>query len=359
MTSAVVPSVAPETTRDDAAEFFETVSRTFQRAEATTGEPIEQFYRIGGSVIRLRFAGPALLSLLTPALEHLAIPPSSAPVLTVCLWDSASTQTRMPSPPWSTSDYISRGDVRGYSDRRIQTAFHFGADALSVLDRERDLAFFWVRDAGRLPYYESGAPLRAIFHWWMRDHGRQLIHAAAVGTAAGGALIVGKGGSGKSTTALACLRSKLRYVSDDYCLLAHDPSPHVFSIYNSAKLDADGIQRFPHLAPTISNAERLDSEKALFFLHKLYPENIVSGFPVRAILLPSITDKRESAWKPASPAAALKALAPSTLFQLSGAGDAALAAMAAVVKQVPCYHLQLGTDAGKMPDIILGVLARS
>ncbi|OGQ81737.1 MAG: hypothetical protein A3F90_13355 [Deltaproteobacteria bacterium RIFCSPLOWO2_12_FULL_60_19] len=359
MTSAVVPSVAPETSGDAALAFLETVSQTFQRAEAAAGEPIDRFYRIGGYIVRLRFASPALLPLITPALGHLAIPPGSPSALTVCLWDSASTGTKMPSPPWSTGDYIARGEVCGYSDRRIETAFHIGADALSILDKERDLAFFWVRDARRLPYYESGAPLRAILHWWMRDHGRQLVHAGAIGTSAGGVLLVGKGGSGKSTTTLACLGSKLLYVSDDYCLLAQEPSPHAYSLYNSAKLDAGGIRRFPHLAPAISNADRLRSEKALLFLRKLYPENIASGFPVRAILLPSITDNRETAWKPASAAAALKALAPSTLFQLSGAGDAAMAAMAAVVKQVPCYHLELGTDVGKMPDIILGLLARS
>jgi hypothetical protein len=357
MTSAVVPSVAPETSGDAALAFLETVSQTFQRAEAAAGEPIDRFYRIGGYIVRLRFASPALLPLITPALGHLAIPPGSPSALTVCLWDSASTGTKMPSPPWSTGDYIARGEVCGYSDRRIETAFHIGADALSILDKERDLAFFWVRDARRLPYYESGAPLRAILHWWMRDRGLQMIHAAAIGTAAGGVLIVGRGGSGKSTTALACFRSGLLYASDDYCLLAGEPLPYIHSVYNSAKLDPGGAPGFPEIASAACNLDRLDSEKALFFLHRFCPENIASGFPVRAVLLPSVTGKRETTCRLASATAALKALAPSTLFQLSGAGRAALETMAKVVKQLPCIHLELGTDLDKIPDAILGLLS--
>ena len=44
--------------------------------------------------------------------------------------------------------------------------------------------------------------MRALFHWIMEDRGRALVHAAAVGRSDGGLLIVGRGGSGKSTTAL-------------------------------------------------------------------------------------------------------------------------------------------------------------
>jgi len=357
MTSAVVPSVAPETSGDTAFAFFETVSQTFHHAEAAAGDPIEQFYRIGDYVVRLRFAGPALLPLITPALEHLAIPPGLPPALTICLWDSASTGTKMPAPPWDQADYIARGEVRGYNDQRIETAFHIGADALSILDKERDLAFFWVRDARRLPYYESGAPLRAILHWWMRDHGLQMIHAAAIGTPAGGVLIVGRGGSGKSTTALACFRSGLLYASDDYCLLGGEPFPYVHSIYNSAKLDASDIQRFPDIASAASNADRLDAEKALFFLHLICPESIACGFPVRAVLLPAITGRPETTCRPGPASAVLKALAPSTLFQLSGAGRAALETMAGVVRRLPCYRLELGTDVAKISEAIRGLLA--
>lgn len=235
--------------------------------------------------------------------------------------------------------------------------FYMGDNVL-MMDSKSALAIFWIRDARQLPYYESGAPLRTLLHWWLSNHGRQFVHAAAVGTAKAGVLLAGKGGSGKSTTVLACLDSPLVYASDDYCLLTTEPAPYVYSLYSSAKLDADNIHRLPHLASAISNADRLDTEKALLFLHEHCPEKIVSGFPVRAILLPRVTGRPGTTLTPASPITALKALAPSTLFQLPGAGHSAFQVMSKFVKQVPCYHLELGTDLAQIPEVILGLLSK-
>ena len=338
--------------------FFEAVYQTFQRAEQVAGGSVDCFYTIGGYTIQLRFAGPALLPFITPPLEHLAAEPNPAPALTICLWDNASTGTTLPPLPWAPNDHIARGEIRGYNDGRIYTALYVGVNMLNMLDIERDLALYCIRDASQFPPYQKGSPLLTILHWWVRNHGLQYVHAAAVGTPTrGGVLLVGKGGSGKSTTALACLNSELLYVSDDYCLLATDPIPYAYSLYNSAKLDTNHIQRFPHLVPAISNADHLDTEKALIFLHRHYPEKIVKGFPIRALLVPRVIARPETRLTPASPIAGLKAFAPSTIFQLSGASNAAFRTMTEFVKRVPCYHLELGTNLRRIPKVILDLLS--
>jgi hypothetical protein len=56
---------------------------------------------------------------------------------------------------------------------------------------------------------------------------------------------------------------------------------------------------------------------------------------------------------PISRAAALAALAPSTIFQLHPPQENALARMAALVSQVPCYSLELGSDIERIPEAIL------
>jgi hypothetical protein len=338
--------------------FFKTVYQTFQRAEQVAGGSIDRFYTIGGHTIQLRFAGPALIPFITPALEHLRAELGSTPALTVCLWDSVSTHTEMPPPPWSADDYIARGEIRGYRSNHIHTVFHVGAGVLNMLDTRQDLALYWVRDAHQLPYYESAAPLRAIWHRWMRNYGRQLVHGGAVGTSRGGVLLAGRGGSGKSTTTLACLSSELAYVGDDYCLLDTDTSPYVYSLYNSAKLDADSVQQFPHLAPAISNADRLDTEKALLFLNGFHSVKIASGFPIRTILLPHITHLSETRFKKASPAASLAALAPSTIFQSAGADRKDFQNLGAFVRKVPSYVLELGTDVSGICNVILDLLSK-
>lgn len=333
------------------ATFFEGVYQAFQKAEKAMGL-IDHFYAIGGHTVRLCFAGSALVSRITPALEHLITEPTSSPALTVCLWDSASTGIPLPPPPWSADASIARGEVRGCIDDHIHISFQLWDSILNMFDNHSALATFWLPDARQLPYHESGAPLRSILHWWLGIHGLQFVHAAAVGTVEGGVLLAGKSGSGKSTTALNCLKSQLVYVSDDYCLVAADPQPYVYSLYNSAKVNADNIHRVPHLKSAISNADRLDSEKALLFLYEHFPEKIVNGFPLRAVLLPRVTGHPETRLTPVSPATGLRALAPSTIFQLAGAGKGAFQTMAKLVKKIPCYHLELGTDISGIPGVI-------
>lgn len=350
--------------------FFDAVCESFQKARQFAGGPPDRFYSIAGYTIRLRFAGAALEPRITPALEHREARPCSNPSLTICLWDDTSTHTTMPSPPWLgygvhnpygdlLGVYTRRGEVRGYNNNRIRTAFHMGADVLNVLDQQRNLGVYWTADASHLPIYETGSPLRTILHWWSGRHGRQFLHSGAVGTAEGGVLLLGKGGSGKSTTALSCLNSKLSYVSDDYCLVQTEPTPYVYNLYNTAKLSADSIHRVPNLRCAISNAQRLDTEKALFFLHHYHRDKIVAGFPIRALLLPRITRGVATTLTAASPKAGLSALALSTMNQLAGAGHPALQTMKQLVGQVPCYHLDLGMDSAQIPRVISELLANA
>jgi hypothetical protein len=254
--------------------------------------------------------------------------------------------------------YTKRGDVRGFSDHRIYTSYNWDANALSILDRKRNLALYWTCNAHRLPNYEASAPLRTIFHWWVNQFGFQFVHSGAVGTVRGGVLLAGKGGSGKSTTALTCLNSELLYVSDDYCLISADQIPYACCIYSSAKLNADNIQRIPYVMPTISNNDRADKEKAVFFLYPHFAKKIAGRFPVRAILLPRIVGGLKTSLIPAPPVEALKSLALSTMSQLAGAGRDSLAIMNRLVHLVPCYHLELGTDLTQIPEVISGLLER-
>jgi hypothetical protein len=193
----------------------------------------------------------------------------------------------------------------------------------------------------------------------MRGHERQLVHAAAIGTPRGCVLLAGRGGSGKSATTLACLSSELLHVGDDYVLLREKPAPHVYSLYNSAKLSSEYLPRLPHLAPVVVNAERLAGEKALIFLNDHFPSRLTAGLPLKAILKLRITGRPESRLKPSSPAASLKALAPSTIFQLPGARGDGFRSLVDCVKRVPNYVLELGTDPSTIPEVILGLLSRS
>ena len=353
-----VASISPERSPISPESFFDGVYASFLRAERAVENSIVRSYNIGGHKVRLRFAGTPLEPVLTPALGHLAGEPDANPALTVCLFDSASTGIEPPPPQWSEGDYIARGEVQGYGDARFQIGYNVGTGVLSLLDMHRNLAVYWVRDARQIPYWETGAPLRTLLHWWMRGHGRQLAHAAAVGTEGGAALLVGKGGSGKSTTALACLAAGMRYLGDDYVLLDTATTSTVYSLYSTAKLDPAQMRCFPELLPAVVNADRLATEKALAFLHPHFPDRVARSLPVSAVLLPRITGGADTRFTTASPATALMALAPSTIFQLAGAGQEEFRTLSAFVRQVPCFALELGTDLSQIPGAVRGTLGK-
>lgn len=363
--------LAAEVTADldeiDRLTYFEAVYTGFTRAIEKTGSVVERYFSIGGLPVCLRFAGDRLVPQLTPALAHLAIAPSDSPALTICVWDSASTTTQLPLLLASLVDLLRhkwwellgpRREIKRYQGQRIRTSFFLGPDILSVLDTQRHVGVYWIDDAARIPYWERGSPFLAILSWWMELRNRHYVHAGAVGHQSGGVLLAGKGGSGKSTTALSCLRSELLYASDDYCLVTEEPTPYVYSLYNTAKLKGHhDFQRFPDLRTTISNADRVPEEKAVVFLQTHYPDKIVSGFPIQAVLVPRVTEQTETRLQPTSPIHALKALAPSSLFQVPGAGQKKFHMLAKLVKQVPCYALELGSDVAAIPAVIARLLS--
>ena len=352
-----------ETRQPDAAagaapvKFVETAHACFEEAAGAAGGVVERTFKLGEHRVLLRFAGGQLIPLVVRALAHREVPLDGKADLTVCFFDSESTHTPMPPPPWSLEQYTGLGDIEGYNTERVQVTYGPGVDILQCLDRDRSLALYWSPSYRLIPWWEQVSPLRFILNWWLKDGAFQPLHAAAVGAASGGVLITGPSGSGKSTATLACLDSGLRYAGDDYVLVRTTASPHVYSLYSTAKITADNLHRFPHLAPLISNAERLGTEKALLFLNEHRAAQLSEGFPLRAILIARVSGLRDTAVEPTTAMAALQALKP-TMEHMRGTRRQTLEKILRLVKSLPFYTLLSGTDLTQIPRTISGLLQR-
>ena len=92
-------------------------------------------------------------------------------------------------------------------------------------------------------------------------------------------------------------------------------------------------------------------------VHGYRPDMVRSSLPIDAIVLPSVGSGQGPKLQPASGAAALRALAPTTLLQLPGAAHARMRAMADLVRRVPAFSLELGADMSAVPDLIAGICA--
>jgi len=333
---------------------FERADRAFRAAAAVDGTA-ERWYAVGGLGIALRFAGPALLPAVTPALEHLVVEPTAPPTLRVDLWDTASTGVPVPPRGVPPARPAAGGHETGPG---LQVAYQPDPCSLSLLLLEQGRALHWVPDGRGVPLSERAAPLRHLFYRWLRYNGRHLVHGAAVGTSAGSVLLAGRGGAGKSTSALACVLAGLDYLGDDYVGLIVDPVPTAFSVYNSAKLHRQQVAALPGLPP-VDNPDGPAGDKGVWFVHRHFPARCRSSLPIKAELVPAIDGGRTTRVAPLSAAAALLALAPTTVFVLAGASDEAFGAMARLLRQVPCYRLMLGCDLAAIAPAVVDLLARS
>ncbi len=337
------------------AAFFHRVLDKFLEAKTNVQE-VDLYYGLCGTTIRLCFAGEELIRHITPALSHLQISRVESPDFTINLWDSRSTNTRMVPAPWKADRYTYRGDIWGYNSNRIKTAFHWFEFSLNMFDSESNTGIFWVEHAGSFPYWAHASPLRTLLHWWMQKNSCQLVHGAAIGTEKGAVLLSGKGGIGKTTTALSCLTAGLDYLGDDYVVLRLQPEPSVFSLYNTAKLNADDVAKFPEYSGLISNPENLSDEKAVVFLYPEYRRRLAPSMPLRAILVPGVTELTESRITETSPENTLRAVSFTTMTQLPGAGIETFELLNQLSSKLPCYSFELGRDLKNIPNKIVGFL---
>jgi hypothetical protein len=231
----------------------------------------------------------------------------------------------------------------------------FESDRFSLYQPWREEGLYFVRAADHMQEV-IGSPLLTLLHLWLTTRDIQVVHGGAVGDSAGCVLIVGRGGVGKSSTALACLTSDLGLLGDDYCLLGPEEVPTVHTLYSSAKVSADSLARLPFLQPMVSNVDRPATEKALCLLADHVPGRLIGRSPLRAVVIPRVTGRRETHISKTTAAAALAALAPSTLWQLLGADRTTLARLARTVQAVPCHHLDVGTDPAGIPAALRPLL---
>ena len=329
----------------------DTLRTAFERAAATQAI-VAKTYSVSGLVIRVEFVG-ALAESLGRGLEHLECAGEAAG-LVVRAFDSASTGEPVTFDAETIQALVEAGSPAAVPRAQLLAAYRRPDSGVSILDVHARLGHYWVPDGNRVPPWEQAAPFRGIFSTWVARHGRRYVHGAAVGIGGRAALIVGPGGSGKSTTALTCFAAGMDYAGDDYCIV--DPaSTSVFALYRSAKLHPENLSRVPWLSGRALN-EGDSTDKLVYFPKPAGRGRIVSSMKIAAILLPRVADTGPSRLAPVSAGAALAAIAPTTLLQLTNADAAALSDLARLARSVPAYRLDLGPDMDGVVDLIRGLL---
>jgi GT2 family glycosyltransferase len=256
-------------------------------------------------------------------------------------------------PPCDHNHFTDRGDIWGFNSKRIKTAFHWSEYSVNVADLQTNTAVDWGKSSHQFPYWVQSSPFRTILHWWMEQNNAQLLHAAAVGVNGNAILLTGKGGAGKSTTALSCLNSGMDYYADDYLIVKIEKGRAVvYSLYSTGKLNRHTDIHFPDFDAFASCHVEEDQEKEVFYFYPGLQKQIKSAAPLTAILEPQIKGEKRSSFSSISQWQMPRALSFTTMSQLPGVGPRTHNFIHNLSKSVPCYVFHPGTDMEEVPETL-------
>jgi hypothetical protein len=351
---------------ENAAERYRAMSLAFEKALGSAGKDCgELSFSLSGVPTRLQIAGGALARRVIRPFRHLAMDDQSAkPKLRIDLWDE--TETGIGCDGCAVDESISTwGEWQCSPDGRF--LIHHRRTAFEIYDREQQRILGWSVGPLHVSHHERGRPLLRLLMQWHRDNGLHLIHAALVASAGLGVLMVGKSGSGKSTTALLCALDGMDFLSEDFLALGRssDGSYTGYSIFASAKLHPDHLLRFPRLREIALGPEHVEDDKSLLFLEDVPGVGIASHVQIGAVVAPRVADASNCRVTRISSGEALMQLAPSTLVLLNcyGLGLRRGEVVARNLDQFgqllgtcPSYRLELGRDTASVAPAVRGIL---
>ncbi|MCP9765799.1 hypothetical protein [Lacihabitans soyangensis] len=330
-------------------DFWQKTVKLFEKSSNIT----YKFYKAGPSVFRISFHGLENIENFTKAINHLEIKEEDGLFdFNILVSDLVNGEIMLPEPSWSwEEDVDEKGFIASEDKTLLKGRFLGWQNTFYLLNLEQKTGIYWTKNNREIPEWERSFPFRDIFHqFWSFNSDLLILHAAAVGTKEGGLLLTGKGGSGKSTAALACLNSNLKYAGDDL-VLVDVAKAKIYSLYNVAKLENHQLLMFPHLRNHIYNEQALPNQKAQLFLFDHFKELLIKEMPLKGIAVTKYSHEVYTSYELSTEAEGLKALAPSTICLLQE-NQKHIGAIVEVCRKFPVYKLLTGTELQTIPNLI-------
>lgn len=248
---------------------------------------------------------------------------------------------------------------------RLPTGICEAADGTAFLRRHDIRAIEWAQPgppaalglAATVSAASTGEMRASPGHFalaaWLCGPDKQMLHCAGIARKGRAALLLGVGGSGKSTTAVAAVASGWSYLGDDLCILANNTKqPTLHSLFASAKLTPQTDARLG-LADWATLGNTAIGKRVV-----LLPEScsFLPSAPLAALIAVRPSADGQVRTAPLPRTAAVRALtlaaAQATTARARPAHWLQLAAATAAV--VPAWQLEVGWDI----TAVIGALDR-
>ncbi len=268
----------------------------------------------------------------------------SDPAARIYAFESATSGVLPPAPPWPAESFKGpRQEIPGFTEPPRLAVYDIEHATLAYYDEDADAGVQWFRDGAEMAPGEGGAPLRNLLRWSLGAHGAHMLHLAS----AGGVLIGGPGGAGKSTTALNCALAGLDFTSDDFSVVTLGERPVAHAVYSCIKVTDAALELLPGLAD-FGEAAGLDWRGK----HRIdLRSRITRSQEVHAIVLPELAP-RTGTPEPLAPAEALRRLTGGSMTVMTGAMQRSLGALRELLERLPAYTLAVGPDLERIPEVV-------
>lgn len=316
-----------------------------ERLEGFFRRTVPHFFAVGPLSIALHASDDRMLALAAGALEHARCAGPGPCHIRVAAIDAGRLGLpRPPAVPGTEHLRPPMDEVNLRAGGRIAAIHQAGACAWESYDAASRTGLLLAADAAAIMPWEWASPLKRLMAWATHDESFGLLHGAVIGDARGGVMLAGTTGVGKSTTTAAALLAGLSSAGDDLTMVARGPADGLLAhaAFDSVKLSEDTLRLVGATALASAEATGPGLPKHILRLSGLGAGRLAATVPLRAILLPRLAGGPRSVITAGSKAAALKALGPVSGFVMRVTPDASFALAARVVRQLPCFVLDLG-----------------
>lgn len=226
---------------------------------------------------------------------------------------------------------------------------------LYAIDLVARRAIAWL-PKGEAPPWIRSRPAISLIHALMQETPWCAVHAAAVGSTGGFALLAGEGHSGKTTAALACVKAGWRYAGDDF-VAVDSATGAIEPLFCSARLRPALVDAFGDLIGATTPVSDFNGE----LRHELSLAGLgerIGGGRMRALFIPRRRGAVSPEFAPAKPSDAFRALLPTTAYELPGWPKLIADKVARIAGLAPVFFADTGTAPDDIPAAFADRLQR-
>ena len=333
-------------------EYFEYVLDAIHR-----GEQLQTSYlKLSHRNIALNFTSVELTNEILPLFELLTLTEKpSAVELKIYVVDNSALKHKIKLPEIIDTVPIEDGIDVDLSKDHYQIIYYRYWNKLLLFDHKAKIGICIYNSIQDIAWWEKSAYLKEIFHIWSKELPAQLIHGGAIATGENnGYLLIGKGGSGKSTSCINLMLNGYNYLGDDYVWVefGDDGNNKVVSLYQTAKLRTDNfLKNFMHLEKHLINPDSFRQTKAILKLDDLLQKRWIKTAIIKGILHPKITNGDTSSIEKNSSLNTFLSLAPNTIMQQTVNRKNSYKKISYLINTSKCYRWKLSTDINTNIDV--------